>query len=158
MLSGVTFLWSALGAGGAGHSGNIEAGNKAQARLWDNRHSGHLALLRAGRRLLEAQPLGSPAPAAPSPTPHSPSAAWGAGCVWEGREGEWGSRRQLRKRPWHGPQGTLSVAVQPTGQFSSLWVVCTSWPGLSTLPQQPGSGAAGGMGQVTETLASLGWV
>lgn len=49
-------------------------------------------------------------------------------------------RRELRKRPWRGPQGALSLAVQWTGQFSSLWDVCTSWPGFSTLPQQQGWG------------------
>lgn len=67
-------------------------------------------------------------------------------------------RRELRKRPWRGPQGALSLAVQWTGQFCSLRGVCTSWPGFSTLPQQQGWGAAGGRGWVTETLARLGWV
>lgn len=128
-LSGVTFLWSAARCGGgAFHSGNIEAGNKAQARLGDNRLGSHLARLRAGGRLPEARPLRSPFPVSPAPpVTHllpARTSHLSQGCVWGGREGEWRSRRcsdVLRHGPrapgagWCGGQGCSPGCPQQEG-------------------------------------------
>lgn len=151
MLSGVAFLWSAECAGeGAGHSGNIEAGDKAQAGC---RTTGTAAIWRSSGQASAGSP--APRPAAlllqppASPVTHLPRTGLAAlGRVGErvsgGAEAGGTFRRDQRKESCGGRLARAPGCREPGGAVDRA---------VSTLPQQQGCGAAGRVGQASEFLA-----